>query len=153
MRFSWLANDLCFYTPTKLGMMVHHRDPECDAKMLGSYLQGQVQSVRSNPQNWTVSLISPDFFFSFCNQVFLIISFLWCFRFLLQVEKKWFHIHGWVGIKNQISILSLAQKNDAKCETIIIWSNTSHMHRVVTFLSTNDLPQCKIVNYVLCQIF
>ena len=30
---------------TKLGMMVHHHDPECHAKRLGSYLQGQGQCL------------------------------------------------------------------------------------------------------------
>ena len=40
--------------------MVHHRDPECHAKRLGSYLQGQCQrhSAGSNPQNKPPELLN-----------------------------------------------------------------------------------------------
>ena len=36
---------------TKLGMMVHHCDPEWHAKRLNSYLHGQGQRAGSNLQN------------------------------------------------------------------------------------------------------
>ena len=37
----------------KLGMIVHHHDPECYAQMLGSYLQGQGHSIGANLQKIT----------------------------------------------------------------------------------------------------
>ena len=51
---------------TKLGLMVHHHDPECHAKSLGFYLQGQV-TVWAQILKITVSSIFPEFW-TFCNQ-------------------------------------------------------------------------------------
>ena len=46
---------------TKLGIVVHHDEPECHVKKLGFYLQGQGHSVGLYNQNMTVSttLLSP----------------------------------------------------------------------------------------------
>ena len=41
---------------TKLGIVVHHHEPECHAKKMGFYLQGQ--GVGLYNQNMTVSTIS-----------------------------------------------------------------------------------------------
>ena len=53
----------------KLGIVTHHHEPECRAKNMGFYLQGQGHNVRLYNQNMTVSTIS---FISskpvFCNQ-------------------------------------------------------------------------------------
>ena len=43
---------------TTLGIMVHHHEPECHAKKMGFYLQGQGHSVGLYNQNVTVSSIS-----------------------------------------------------------------------------------------------
>ena len=43
---------------TKLGMLVHHHDPECHVERLGSCFQGQGHSAGSNPEKVTVSSIS-----------------------------------------------------------------------------------------------
>ena len=43
---------------TKLGIVVHHHEPECHAKKMGFYLQGQGHSVGLYNQNMTVSTIS-----------------------------------------------------------------------------------------------
>ena len=43
---------------TKLGIVVHHHEPECHAKKMGFYLQGQGHSVGLYNQNKTVSIIS-----------------------------------------------------------------------------------------------
>ena len=40
---------------TKLGIMVHHHEPDCHVKKLGFYLQGQGHSVCLYNQNMTVS--------------------------------------------------------------------------------------------------
>ena len=57
---------------TKLGMMVHHRNPECHVKGPGSYLQGQGHSAGSkpkkNPQLFLLHLVN---LLTFCNQI-------WC---------------------------------------------------------------------------
>ena len=51
-----------FVHEMKFGMVVHH-GPDCHATFLfGCYLQGQGHSERSNPQNITVSSISPETF-------------------------------------------------------------------------------------------
>ena len=43
---------------TKLGIVVHQHEPECHAKKMGFYLQGQGHSVGLYNQNMTVSTIS-----------------------------------------------------------------------------------------------
>ena len=43
---------------TKLGIVVHHDEPECHVKKLGFYLQGQGHSVGLYNQNMTVSTMS-----------------------------------------------------------------------------------------------
>ena len=43
---------------TKLGIVVHHHEPECHAKTIGFYLQGQGHCVGLYNQNMTVSTIS-----------------------------------------------------------------------------------------------
>ena len=43
---------------TKLGIVVHHHEPECHAKKMGFYLQGQGHSMGLYNQNKTVSTIS-----------------------------------------------------------------------------------------------
>ena len=43
---------------TKLGIVVHHHEPECHVKKMGFYLQGQGHSVGLYNQNMTVSTIS-----------------------------------------------------------------------------------------------
>ena len=45
---------------TKLGILVHHHEPECHAKKMGFYLQGQGQghSAGLYNQNMTVSTVS-----------------------------------------------------------------------------------------------
>ena len=51
--------------------MVHHHNPECYAKRLGSYLQGH--SAGSNSQNLTVSSISPEFFLPFATKFGIVV--------------------------------------------------------------------------------
>ena len=46
----------CFVT--KLGIVVHDHKPECHAKKMGFYLQGQGHSVGLYNQNMTVSITS-----------------------------------------------------------------------------------------------
>ena len=43
---------------TKLGIVVHHHEPDCHAEKLGFYLQRQGHSVCLYNQNMTVSTIS-----------------------------------------------------------------------------------------------
>ena len=43
---------------TKFGIVVHHYEPECHAKKMGFYLQGQGHSVGLYHGNITVSNIS-----------------------------------------------------------------------------------------------
>ena len=43
---------------TKLGIVVHHHEPEYHAKKIGFYLQGQGHSVGLYNQNMMVSTIS-----------------------------------------------------------------------------------------------
>ena len=42
---------------TKLGIVVHHHEPECHAKKMGFYLQGHGHSVGLYNQNMMVSTI------------------------------------------------------------------------------------------------
>ena len=43
---------------TKPAMMVHHPDLECNARRLGSYLQGQGDNMGSNPQKITMPYLN-----------------------------------------------------------------------------------------------
>ena len=52
---------------TKLGMMVHHHDPECHAKRVGCCLESQDHSTSSDPI--TGSCIYMVDFLTFCNQI------------------------------------------------------------------------------------
>ena len=48
-------------------MLVHHHDPECHARRLGSYLQGQGHSASWNPSNKLFSYLLH--FWTLCNQI------------------------------------------------------------------------------------
>ena len=43
---------------TKLGIVVHHHEPECHVRKMGFYLQGQGHSVGLYNQNMMVPTIS-----------------------------------------------------------------------------------------------
>ena len=55
----------------KLGMLVHHHDPECHVERLGSYLQGQGYSAGWNTRNNNCFFHISELllmFLTFCNQ-------------------------------------------------------------------------------------
>ena len=59
MVFICSRSDECLFASfvTKPGIVVHQHEPECIAKKMGFYLQGQGHSVDLYNQNMTVSTI------------------------------------------------------------------------------------------------
>ena len=60
---------------TKLSIVKHHNEPECHAKRVVYYFQGQDGSNSSHDQNMTVSVISSEMLILFATRHGLIVHY------------------------------------------------------------------------------